>query len=108
MGAIGTRTSEASATSTRAKALVTEFRAAILSATIPTPLGGAQNVAILGATTVTNTGTSVISGNLALTPGSSVTGFPPGVVTNGGIHIQDAIATQAHAGALHAYNLLAA
>ncbi|HEX8678977.1 MAG TPA: ice-binding family protein, partial [Chthoniobacterales bacterium] len=70
-------------------------------------LGGAENVTVLGATTVTNTGATIVYGNLALTPGSSVTGFPPGQVINGSIHINDAIASQAHAGALAAYNQIA-
>jgi hypothetical protein len=70
-------------------------------------LGGAENVTVLGATTVTNTGGTIIYGNLALTPGTSVTGFPPGQVINGSIHINNAIANEAHAGALAAYNQIA-
>ena len=69
-------------------------------------LGEAGNVTILGASTVTNTGPTIVVGNLALSPGSSVTGFPPGVVVNGTIHINDALANQAHADAFTAYNQL--
>lgn len=71
------------------------------------PLGAAENFAILGASTVTNTGATIIDGNLGLSPGSSVTGFPPGVVINGAIHINDALANQAHADAFTAYTQLA-
>jgi outer membrane autotransporter protein len=69
-------------------------------------LGAAGDVTVLGASTVTNTGPTVVVGNLALSPGSSVTGFPPGVVVNGTIHINDALANQAHADAVTAYNQL--
>jgi outer membrane autotransporter protein len=71
-------------------------------------LGAAGDVTILGASTVTNTGATSIIGNLALSPGSSVIGFPPGVVVNGMIHINDALANQAHADAFTAYNQLVA
>jgi outer membrane autotransporter protein len=80
--------------------------AALLAATAPIPLGGAASVAVLGASTITNTGLTVINGDMALTPGTAVTGFPPGVV-NGLIHVNDSFATQANAGALAAYTLLA-
>ena len=70
-------------------------------------LGQAANVTVLGASTVTNTGPTIVVGNLALSPGSSVTGFPPGVVVNGTIHINDALANQAHLDAITAFNVLA-
>jgi hypothetical protein len=67
------------------------------------PLGAAENVAILGGSTVTNTGPTTVTGNVALSPGVSVTGFPPGNIVDGSIHINDALATQAHADAATAY-----
>jgi hypothetical protein len=62
---------------------------------------------VLGASTVTNTGPSVVRGNLGLSPGTSVIGFPPGIVTNGTIHAADAVALQAQNDVTTAYNDLA-
>jgi ethanolamine utilization microcompartment shell protein EutS len=66
-------------------------------------LGSAETFGALGATTVTNTGASVISGNVGVSPGSAITGFPPGIVINGAIHAADGTATQAHADLATAY-----
>jgi hypothetical protein len=78
-------------------------------ATSPTPstaqsLGSAENFAVLGASTVTNTGASQITSNVGVSPGSAITGFPPGIITGGGLHAADAVATQAHADLATAYN----
>src|SRR2546423_7909349 len=71
------------------------------------PLGTAQNFAILGGSTETNTGPTNINGNLGVSPGSSVTGFPPGIVTGGSIHAADAVAAQAQSDLTTAYNTAA-
>jgi hypothetical protein len=72
------------------------------------PLGSAQSFAVLGASTVTNAGPTVITGDLGVSPGTAVTGFPPGTVTGGTIHAGDAPATAAQAAAHTAYaNLVA-
>src|SRR5688572_20359388 len=66
-------------------------------------LGTAGDFAVLGGSAVTNTGPSVINGDLGLSPGSSITGFPPGTV-NGTVHATDAVAAQAQADLVIAYN----
>lgn len=70
-------------------------------------LGTAGSFAVLGGSTVTNTGPSIISGDLGLSPGTAVTGFPPGIVVGGTIHAADALAAQAQADTTTAYNNLA-
>jgi len=71
------------------------------------PLGAAEGFAILGGSTVTNTGPSAIVGSLGVSPGTAVTGFPPGLVTGGITHRGDAVALQAQRDLTTAYNLLA-
>jgi len=71
--------------------------------TTPVDLGTATSYSALAATTVTNTGPTTLSGNVGVSPGSAVTGFPPGI-TAGTIHAADAAASSAEADALTAYN----
>jgi hypothetical protein len=66
-------------------------------------LGSAASFAVLGSQTVTNTGPTVVSGNLGISPGSTVIGFPPGNVLGGTIHAADAVALQARDDANAAY-----
>jgi hypothetical protein len=70
----------------------------------PVGLGTAASFAVLAGTTVTNTGPSVISGDVGVSPGTAVVGFPPGIVNNGTIHAADAVAAQAQADVTTAYN----
>jgi len=62
---------------------------------------------VLGGSTVTNTGPTIVNGNLGVSPGSAVTGFPPGVVSGGTIHLNDATAVQAQSELTTAYNTIA-
>ena len=57
-------------------------------------LRSAAGFGILAGTTITNTGGTQITGDVGLSPGSAVTGFPPGTYT-GTLHINDAAANQA-------------
>jgi hypothetical protein len=68
-------------------------------------LGTADSYEILAGSTITNTGSTMINnGDVGLSPGSSVTGFPPAVINNGVIHAADAQAQQAQADLITAYN----
>ncbi|WP_258396337.1 ice-binding family protein [Streptomyces sp. Amel2xB2] len=66
-------------------------------------LGTADSYGVLGGQSVTNTGPSVVSGDLGVSPGSAISGFPPGTVL-GTIHQGDAQAAQAQADLTTAYN----
>ena len=58
-------------------------------------LGTAGTFAILAGSEITNTGFTVITGDVGISPGTAITGFPPGVVLDGTVHSADAIAAQA-------------
>jgi hypothetical protein len=75
----------------------------LLALTAQAQLGSAGMFGVLGASAVTNTGNTVIDGDLGVYPGTSITGFPPGLV-NGTIYDGDAVAMQAQNDALAAYN----
>jgi type VI secretion system secreted protein VgrG len=67
-------------------------------------LGTAGNYSVLAGSTVTNTGSSVLGGDLGVWPGTAVTGFPPGMVTGGTINAGNAAALTAESDLTTAYN----
>ena len=75
------------------------------AAIVPTvPLATSANYAVLGASTVTNTGASTLDGSLGLWPGTSITGFPPGqVLPPGTTDTTNAAAKQAQSDLTAAY-----
>ncbi len=69
-------------------------------------LGAVASFAILAGSTVTNTGATIVTGDLGVSPGSAVTGFPPGIL-RGTMHVADPAAALAMADLTKAYNDLA-
>ena len=80
------------------------FASGALAAQAPVSLGTTASYAVLAGTTVTNTGPTTVSGNLGLSPGTSVTGFPPGLVSGGVQNVANAAAVQAQSDLVIAYN----
>jgi len=76
-----------------------------IQTTIQTNLSvaGASGLVILAGSAITNTGSTIITGNIGLSPGTSIGGFPPGIL-NGTFHINDSIAVKAKLDLTAAYN----
>ncbi len=70
-------------------------------------LATAAPFVVLGGSAVTNTGPSVLNGELGVTPGTSLTGFGLPAVVNGATHDNDAVAAQAQGDLTTAYNVAA-
>lgn len=79
----------------------------VFAAAIMVDLGVADQFAVLGGSTVTNTGGTNIQGDVGVAPGFAITGFPPGTVTDGTIRVNDGVAAQAHGNLITAYNFAA-
>jgi uncharacterized repeat protein (TIGR01451 family) len=88
-------------------ALLCTFPSVAALAQVAPSLGTAQSFAVLGGSTVTNTGPTLVFGDLGVSPGTAVTGFPPGTVLGGTIHAADAVALQAQSDTTAAYVNLA-
>lgn len=69
-------------------------------------LGNLSTLAVLAGASVTSTGATVITGDMGLSPGTSIGGFPPGIL-NGVQHINDNVSNQAKLDLTAAYNDLA-
>ncbi len=67
------------------------------------PLGGTADFAILAGSSITNTGNTSITGDIGLSPGSSVGGFPPGILV-GALQINTLLSSQAKLDLTTAYN----
>ncbi len=84
------------------------FSVGVVCASPIIDLGTAGSFAVLGGSTVTNTGLTAINGNLGVSPGVSITGFPPGTVSAGLIDNDDPAATLAQSDLAAAYGAAAA
>jgi hypothetical protein len=71
-------------------------------APVAVPLGTAANFAVLAGKAVVNTGSTVVTGDLGVSPSASVSGFPPGSVS-GATQAANAVAAQAQADLTVAY-----
>jgi len=76
-------------------------------AAVKVSLGTAGSFAVLAGSTVTNTGDTTLSGNLGVSPGSAITGFAPGIVTNGTTYAGGSFAATAESDLTTAYNFAA-
>jgi hypothetical protein len=82
------------------------FTTAALACQQAIALGTAAQFEVLAGSTVTNTGPTIITGgNLGLSPGTAVTGFPPGtLIAPAVMEISNSIAAQAELDLTIAYN----
>ena len=85
--------------------LLVNFMATTIASEAPVKLGSAVDYAVLASSTVTNVNSvgTTVTGDIGVSPGTAVLGFPPGIV-NGRIHAGDVAAAQAQSDVTTAYN----
>jgi hypothetical protein len=79
------------------------FAAGASASPTPVNLGTAASFAVMSGSTATSAGVSTVTGNIGVSPGTSVTGFPPGVI-RGNLDEGDAAAAAAHTDIATAYS----
>ncbi|WP_306822937.1 ice-binding family protein [Streptomyces sp. 5112.2] len=67
-------------------------------------LGRADSFAVLAGSATTNTGPSVITGDVGVSPGTSISGYGPPAVVNGTLHSADTVAQDAQTDLIAAYD----
>ncbi len=81
---------------------------AALAVEPPVLLGNADPFAVLAGETITNTGSTTITGSVGLDPGTAVTGFGPGAdnvtILDGSLHVDNVTAENAKSALVTAYN----
>lgn len=102
----------ASAVAITAVALVFVSGHAAQAATVidgPVNLRSASTYGVLGASEVTNTGPTIVNGDVGISPGTSVTGFTegPGIIVGGVLNTNNEPATLAQGDLTEAYNVAA-
>jgi uncharacterized repeat protein (TIGR01451 family) len=89
-------------------ALLFTLCAAAAPATAQVSLGGTlDRFGVLAGTSVNNNNSTTVARSVGVSPGSSVTGFPPGVIVGGTIHAGDATAAEAQTQLTSAYDAAA-
>lgn len=78
----------------------------IMTTTDDSLMGGANAFAVLAFATITNTGAgTIINGDVGVSPGTAMTGFPPGVI-NGVVQMTNPLSTTAESHAGIAFGVL--
>jgi hypothetical protein len=90
-----------------ALAMLAVFALPTAAQAAPVGLGTASPFVVLGGTTVTNVGPSVLNGNLGVSPGTELEGFGLPAVINGSTHATDEVAAQAQLDLTTAYDAAA-